>query len=179
MRTWKSIVAASLLITLSAAAQQTAGPSSSSTTPASQPTTSQTSQPAAPPSTMDQVVDRTIEREHALTDFLKTRTPLVETYLQNLKPDPQLGPVLVAALSIAAVTVTQIIAYRLLLAAYGPKLTWPQAATLSWVPGLAKYIPGKVVAIGGTVYLLRRYKIPAPVALSVTPSGRSAKAYAP
>jgi hypothetical protein len=93
MRTWKSIVTASLLITLSAAAQQTAGPSSSSTTPASQPTTSQTSQPAAPPSTMDQVVDRTIEREHALTDFLKTRTPLVETYLQNLKPDPQLGPV--------------------------------------------------------------------------------------
>ena len=93
MRTWKSIVTASLLITLSAAAQQTAGPSSSSTTPASQPTTSQTSQPAAPPTTMDQVVDRTIEREHALTDFLKTRTPLVETYLQNLKPDPQLGPV--------------------------------------------------------------------------------------
>src|SRR2546429_3428647 len=93
MRTWKSIVAASLLITLSAAAQQTAGPSSSSTTPASQPTTSQTSQPAAPPSTMDQVVDRTIERERALTDFLKTRTPLVETYHQNLKPDPQLGRV--------------------------------------------------------------------------------------
>ena len=42
---------------------------------------------------MDQVVDRTIEREHALMDFLKTRTPLVETYLQNLKLDPQLGPV--------------------------------------------------------------------------------------
>ena len=38
-------------------------------------------------------------------------------------------------------------------------LAGPQAATLSWVPGLAKYIPGKVVAIGGTVYLLRRYKI--------------------
>src|SRR3989442_8139794 len=42
---------------------------------------------------MDQVVDRTIEREHGLMDFLKTRTPLVETYLQNLKLDPQLGPV--------------------------------------------------------------------------------------
>jgi hypothetical protein len=93
MRTWKSIVTASLLITLSAVAQQTAEPLSSSTTPASQPTTSQTSQPAAPPTTMDQVVDRTIEREHALTDFLKTRTPLVETYLQNLMPDPQFGPV--------------------------------------------------------------------------------------
>src|SRR2546426_1540128 len=42
---------------------------------------------------MDQVVDRAIAREHALIEILKTRTPLVETYLQNLKPDPQLGPV--------------------------------------------------------------------------------------
>src|SRR5256886_11636372 len=92
MRNWKSIVAASVLITLSAVAQQTAAPSSSSTPQTTQPTTS-TTPAAAPPSTMDQVVDRTIEREHALTDFLKTRTPLVETYLQNLKPDPQLGPV--------------------------------------------------------------------------------------
>jgi hypothetical protein len=98
MRTWKSIVTASLLITLSAVAQQTAGPSSSSTsssstTPATQPATPQTSQPAAAPTTMDQVVDRTVEREHALMEFLKTRTPLVETYLQNLKLDPQFGPV--------------------------------------------------------------------------------------
>src|SRR6267143_5997011 len=92
MRTWKSIVTASLLITLSAVAQQTAGPSSL-TTPASQPAASQTSQPAAPPTTMDQVVDRTIEREHGLMDYLKSRTPLVETYLQNLKLDPQFGPV--------------------------------------------------------------------------------------
>ncbi len=41
---------------------------------------------------MDQVVDRAIEREHALITMLKTRTPLVETYLQNLKLDPQMGP---------------------------------------------------------------------------------------
>ncbi len=43
--------------------------------------------------TMDQVVDRAIEREHALMEMLKTRTPLVETYLQNLKFDPKVGPV--------------------------------------------------------------------------------------
>jgi len=92
MRNWKSIVAASVLITLSAVAQQTAAPSSSSTPQTTQPTTS-TTPAAAPPTTMDQVVDRTIEREHGLMDFLKTRTPLVETYLQNLKLDPQLGPV--------------------------------------------------------------------------------------
>lgn len=47
----------------------------------------------APPTTMDEVVDRAILREHALMEMLKTRTPLVETYLQNLKPDPKLGPV--------------------------------------------------------------------------------------
>jgi hypothetical protein len=42
--------------------------------------------------TMDQVVDRAIEREHALIEMLKSRTPLVETYLQNLKFDPRVGP---------------------------------------------------------------------------------------
>ncbi len=42
---------------------------------------------------MDQVVDRFIEREHGLMKALSTRTPVVETYLQNLTADPQLGPV--------------------------------------------------------------------------------------
>jgi hypothetical protein len=45
------------------------------------------------PTTMDQVVDRFIEREHSLMKALSTRTPVVETYLQNLAADPQLGPV--------------------------------------------------------------------------------------
>ncbi len=49
-------------------------------------------QPAAkPPVSIDQVVDQIIEREHALITFLKSRTPLVETYLQNLQPDVKLG----------------------------------------------------------------------------------------
>jgi len=39
------------------------------------------------------VVDRAIQREHALMNFLKARTPLVETYLQDLKPDPDLAAV--------------------------------------------------------------------------------------
>jgi hypothetical protein len=45
------------------------------------------------PTTMDQVVDRFIEREHGLMKALSNRTPVVETYLQNLSADPQLGPV--------------------------------------------------------------------------------------
>src|ERR1700678_3316931 len=40
------------------------------------------------PTTMDQVVDRFIEREHGLMKALANRTPVVETYLQNLSADP-------------------------------------------------------------------------------------------
>ncbi len=45
------------------------------------------------PTTMDQVVNLFIEREHGLIKMLSNRTPVVETYLQNLTADPQLGPV--------------------------------------------------------------------------------------
>ncbi len=115
MRTWKWMITASLLVTLSAMGQDTTPPASSSaettTSPASaqspaaapqsapQPATIMAApSPAAPaistaaPTTMDQVVDRALAREHALITFLQTRTPLVETYLQNLKLDPQMGP---------------------------------------------------------------------------------------
>jgi hypothetical protein len=115
MRTWNWMIGAVLLTAMTAFAQDNAAlPSQpappAQATPAAQPDTSpapvgqpasvQTAPPqsgapapSAAPTTMDQVVDRAIEREHALLDFLKTRTPLVETYLQNLRPDPQLGPV--------------------------------------------------------------------------------------
>jgi hypothetical protein len=108
MSTWRWMLAASLLVSLSAAAQENTLRASSAGQPeppqmqllppapapqlvAAPPAQPQHGKPAA--TTMDQVVDRAIEREHALMDMLKTRTPLVETYLQNLKPDPQLGPV--------------------------------------------------------------------------------------
>jgi len=107
MRICKGALAACLLLSLSAAAQtekssssspqlvQTAsaasGGAESASVPASSAVTSTAQQPA--PRTMDQVIDRTIEREHALMALLKTRTPLVETYLQNLKPDKELGAV--------------------------------------------------------------------------------------
>jgi hypothetical protein len=114
MRTWKWMLTAFLLITLSAMAQQSADQSSSNAGPANaaasqsattpQPAATQPANPAsgqsaaapavmAPPTTMDQVVDRTIQREHGLMELLKTRTPLVETYLQNLKADQKLGAV--------------------------------------------------------------------------------------
>src|SRR5438093_10629207 len=104
----KSLFRTSLLIAFSALAEQTttATPRAEQTAPAAP--QSPTVQPAIPastapapsipapsaaaPTTMDQVVDRAIAREHALMEMLKTRTPLVETYLQNLKLDNQMGP---------------------------------------------------------------------------------------
>jgi hypothetical protein len=121
MGTSKWIFTAALLVSVSATAQPqstdsqpAAGPNTSaatqtvqppastdaaSQTPASQSQTQQATAPAPTPSvlpqptTMDQVVDRFIEREHGLMKALATRTPVVETYLQNLTADPQLGPV--------------------------------------------------------------------------------------
>lgn len=79
--------------------------------------------------------------------------------------------ILAAALCIVGVTLSQIAAYRLLLEAYASRLRWRDAATLSWVPGLAKYVPGKVLAIGSTVVLLRRFQVSAAIALSVALMG--------
>ena len=121
MRTSNWILTAALLVSLSAAAQQAtdaqpaAQPATPDATQTAQPTQQQpaatAAQPApaaapqapastiAPPATipapttMDQVVNLFIEREHGLIKMLSNRTPVVETYLQNLTADPQLGPI--------------------------------------------------------------------------------------
>jgi hypothetical protein len=91
------MVLALLASTMTATAQQSASapqnlqPASttqSATTPA-QPSQAN----LAPPTTMDQVVDRVILREKDLIKFLAPRTPIVETYLQDLTQDTQLGPI--------------------------------------------------------------------------------------
>ena len=107
MRTMKWMLATALTMSLGATAQQAADPQPTPATasPATAPiaTSSASAAPSvAPPSapatiaaptTMDQVVDIFIQREHGLIKALSSRTPVVETYLQNLQADPQLGPV--------------------------------------------------------------------------------------
>jgi hypothetical protein len=104
MRTTNWILTAALLTSMSAAAQQ-----ATESQPSAQPVPDAAQAQAAPaqgqataiplppavaaPTTMDQVVNLFIEREHGLIKVLSTRTPVVETYLQNLISDPQLGPV--------------------------------------------------------------------------------------
>ena len=47
--------------------------------------------PADQPRTMDDVVDRVITNENRLNSQMRQYAPLVETYIQNLKPDKDLG----------------------------------------------------------------------------------------
>jgi hypothetical protein len=95
----KGIIIAFSLFALTASAQQ--APDSAAGANA-QPATVQPASTRAPglaitastarkPVTTDFVIDQIIEREHSLIQFLTNRTPLVETYLQNLAPDAKLG----------------------------------------------------------------------------------------
>jgi len=49
--------------------------------------------PADQPRTMDQVLDRVINNEQHLYGQIRNYQPLVETYIQNLKPDKDLGQI--------------------------------------------------------------------------------------
>jgi hypothetical protein len=100
MKRWGWIFSAVVLLAMTASAQQAAAPASqpANSQPAVQPVSTTPGLALAPqtartPVSVDQVVDAIIEREHALIQFLHDRTPLVETYLQNLQPDTKLGAV--------------------------------------------------------------------------------------
>ncbi|HKR83614.1 MAG TPA: M48 family metalloprotease [Terriglobales bacterium] len=102
MKRWGWIFCIVVLLAIAASAQQAADPSSTSLPAAAQPAVKPISttpglavapQPSKTPVSIDQVVDAIIEREHVLIQFLKNRTPLVETYLQNLQPDGKLGAI--------------------------------------------------------------------------------------
>lgn len=122
MCSWKAVFTATLFASISASGQQTtdsqlpAQPTVQPTAAMAKPVDAQDTQPsssatetAAPaqiqpaplqqlaavaaPTTMNDVVDLFIAREHALIKLLSNRTPVVEVYLQNLTSDPVLGPV--------------------------------------------------------------------------------------
>jgi hypothetical protein len=88
--------ASPVTVTPAPAAQPVANAPDTSTPAASAPAPAPSAAPvptAVAPTTMDQVVSLFIEREHGLIKMLSNRTPVVETYLQNLTNDPQLGPI--------------------------------------------------------------------------------------
>jgi uncharacterized membrane protein YbhN (UPF0104 family) len=81
----------------------------------------------------------------------------------HFKPLPLLG----AFFCLVAVYFVQMLSYRMLLRAYAHAPSWRAMATVAWVPPLGKYVPGKVASIASAIYLLRKFHIPAAVAVSV------------
>ena len=76
------------------AAQEAApqGSESGNTAPATLTQLPAATSPAAP-SSFDQVVDRIVEREHFFVAQMRHMHPLVETYIQNMRVDKELGSV--------------------------------------------------------------------------------------
>lgn len=52
------------------------------------------------------------------------------------------------------------LAYRFLLRHLGSRLTFSAAMTVVWLPQLGKYVPGKVTALLGAVWMMGRYGVP-------------------
>src|SRR5260370_26949306 len=48
---------------------------------------------AQQPTTVSEVVDKIVRQEQAEVQLLRQYSPLVETYIQNIRPDKQLGAV--------------------------------------------------------------------------------------
>ncbi len=56
---------------------------------------------------------------------------------------------------------------RLLLSGFCRPPGWRAMATITWIPLVGKYIPGKVFSLAGTMWMLRRYRVREPVAVSM------------
>ena len=72
---------------------QTATPQNSDVPPDVNPPKADTAAPAKNAPSMDQVIDRVIANEQGLVKTLTNYTPMVETYIQNMKADKDLGAV--------------------------------------------------------------------------------------
>jgi hypothetical protein len=77
------------------------------------------------------------------------------------------GLAALAVLCMLGVSAVQLLMFRTLLLAFGYRLPWRVTLGTAWIPPLGKYIPGKVAAVAGAVYLQRQNGVPGAVAVSV------------
>jgi len=83
---WGLTLAFSLALPLSSFGQGDAATSDKTAPPQAVPTAT-----IAQPATIEQVVDKIIDREHEFLKNLGQYRPMVETYIQNVRPDQELG----------------------------------------------------------------------------------------
>jgi hypothetical protein len=87
MVTWKSFCFAILL------AAGLTGVASAQTTQTADQTQPQAGATGAPVTTVDQAIDRVIAREHEEIATIRRFNPVIETYIQDMKPDKDMGAV--------------------------------------------------------------------------------------
>ena len=81
------------LIVVSPGAPAQGGNSSGTLSPVRDQASAQLSVPPLPAASFNQAIDRMVEREHFYTAQMRHLHPLAETYIQNLKPDKEMGEV--------------------------------------------------------------------------------------
>ncbi len=87
MRTWKNLcLALTLLGTV-------AGSAAAQTQTADQTQPQAGSSTAAPVTTVDQAIDRVIAREHDQVATIRRFSPIIETYIQDMKSDKEMGAI--------------------------------------------------------------------------------------
>jgi len=86
-----TIVLSTIVLSTWASSQEAGSPGAGS--PGQDATSPQSSPPTPVAGSFDQLVDRVVEREHFFTAQMRHLHPLVETYIQNLKGDPETGTV--------------------------------------------------------------------------------------
>ncbi len=72
-----------------------------------------------------------------------------------------------AACSLSSSLLINVSVRRRLLMGFCTPPRWRAMASISWVPLMGKYLPGKVFSLAGTVWMFRRYNIREPVAASM------------
>ena len=89
MRTWKTF---SLALGLMGALAGAAG-AQTQTQPAADQTQTQAAAPQASPLTVNEAIDRIIAGEHTEDATIKRYNPIIETYIQDMKPDKEMGAI--------------------------------------------------------------------------------------
>ena len=87
MVTWKSFCLSIFL------AGSLAGIASAQSTQTADQTQPQSGVTGAPVTTVDQAIDRVIAREHEEIATIRRFNPVIETYIQDMKPDKEMGAI--------------------------------------------------------------------------------------
>src|SRR6202044_272934 len=93
MRTWKNLSVSMILLgAYAGAAGAQTKPAADTTQPQTQ-TQTENGDAIAAVTTVNQAIDRMIAREHDENATVRRYNPIIETYIQDMKPDPEMGSI--------------------------------------------------------------------------------------